>query len=155
TDSALGPLFDLARSDSRPTLIIVTADHGESLGNHGEQTHGLFAYEPTLHVPLIVDLTRQPHAFGASPTELSARHVDILPTVLDAVGVQGPANLPGRSLIRALESGDSTPAASYFESLSPFLNRGWAPLTGIIVGREKYIDLPIPELYDLASDPGE
>jgi len=155
TDHALGPLFDLARSDSRPTLIVVTADHGESLGNHGEQTHGLFAYEPTLRVPLIVDLTKQPHALGVSPTDLSARHIDILPTVLDAIGVQGPNTLPGRSLIRALESADVAPSASYFESLSPFVNRGWAPLAGIIVGREKYIELPIPELYDLASDPGE
>jgi arylsulfatase A-like enzyme/Tfp pilus assembly protein PilF len=155
TDRALAPLFDLARSSSRQTVIVVTADHGESLGNHGEETHGLFAYEPTLHVPLIVDLTNQPHAFGASPTDLPARHVDILPTVLDVVGVQSPTALPGRSLVHAIEAADSSAPASYFESMSPFLNRGWAPLTGVIVGRDKYIDLPIPELYDLAEDPAE
>ena len=155
TDRALGPLFDLARSGPRGTIIVVTADHGEALGSHGEQTHGLFAYEPTLHVPLIVDVTDRAHALGASPTDLSARHVDILPTVLDALGIAAPDRLPGRSIVRALEAGDSTPLPSYFESLSPFLNRGWAPLSGVVVGREKYIDLPIPEMYDLASDPGE
>ena len=81
-----------------------------------------------------------------------ARHIDLLPTVLDALGLQAPATVSGRSLLRALETRDATSPASYFESLSPFLNRGWAPLTGVIVGSEKYVDLPIPELYDLASD---
>jgi arylsulfatase A-like enzyme/Tfp pilus assembly protein PilF len=155
TDRELGPLFDLARSAPRDTLIVVTSDHGEALGSHGEQTHGLFAYEPTLHVPLILDLTQRPHALGASSTDVSARHIDLLPTVLDALGLQVPDTLPGRSLVRALEAHDAARPASYFESLSPFLNRGWAPLTGVIVGAEKYVDLPIPELYDLASDPRE
>jgi arylsulfatase A-like enzyme/Flp pilus assembly protein TadD len=155
TDHALGPLFDLARSGSRPALIVVTADHGEALGDHGEESHGLFAYEPTLHVPLILDWTRHAHPAGRSSTDLAARHIDILPTILDALGIAAPNALPGRSLIRALEADDAAPPASYFESLSPYLNRGWAPLTGVIVGREKYIDLPIPELYDLASDPRE
>lgn len=155
SDRALGPLFDLARSSPRGTLVIVTADHGEALGSHGEQSHGLFAYEPTLHVPLIVDVTDRAHALGASPSDLSVRHIDIVPTVLDALGIAAPNGLPGRSILRALEAGDSSPPPSYFESLSPFLNRGWAPLAGVVVGHEKYIDLPIPELYDLVSDPGE
>jgi len=155
TDRELGALFDLARSGPHQTLIVVTADHGEALGGHGEETHGLFAYEPTLHVPLILDVAQHPRALGPSPSDLSVRHIDILPTVLDAIGVAAPKPLPGRSLIRALEDRDATPAASYFESLSPFLNRGWAPLTGVIVGSEKYIDLPIAELYDLKADPGE
>src|SRR2546428_1583383 len=179
TDRALGPLFDLARSGARGTLIIVTADHGEALGNHGEQTHGLFAYEPTLHVPLIIAELGGPRrtqsaqrpqskpffagfadfAFSGrgkgEVSPISARHVDILPTLLDALGLPAPKGLPGQSIVRALEEGEATPLPSYFESLSPFLNRGWAPLVGVVVGREKYIDLPIPELYDLASDPGE
>jgi arylsulfatase A-like enzyme/Tfp pilus assembly protein PilF len=155
TDRELGPLFELARSAPRETLIVVTSDHGEALGSHGEQTHGLFAYEPTLHIPLILDLTRHPHALGASSTDTAARHIDLLPTVLDALGLQTPDALSGRSLLRALEAHDSTAPASYFESLSPFLNRGWAPLTGVLVGSEKYVDLPIPELYDLAADPEE
>ncbi len=155
TDHALGPLLELARSNPRPTLVVVTADHGEALGSHGEQTHGLFAYEPTLRVPLILAVTGRPHAFGASRTDLAARHIDILPTVLDALDLPPPGGLPGRSLLRALEASDRAAPPSYFESLSPFLNRGWAPLRGVVVGREKYIDLPIPELYDLAADPGE
>jgi arylsulfatase A-like enzyme/Tfp pilus assembly protein PilF len=155
TDRELGPLFDLARSAPRDTLIVVTSDHGEAFGSHGELTHGLFAYEATLHVPLILDLTRHPHALGASSTDMSARHIDLLPTVLDTLGLPVADTLPGRSLVRALEARDATQPATYFESMSPFLNRGWAPLTGVIVGSEKFIELPIPELYDLASDPGE
>ena len=155
TDRELGPLFDLARSAPRDTLIVVTSDHGEAFGSHGELTHGLFAYEPTLHVPLILDLTRRPHAFGASASDVSARHIDLLPTVLDTLGLPVPDTLPGRSLVRALEGRDPSSPASYFESMSPFLNRGWAPLAGVIVGSEKFIELPIPELYDLASDSGE
>ncbi len=171
TDRALGPLFDLARSAPRGTIIVVTADHGEALGGHGERTHGLFAYEPTLHVPLIVAHVGGEGSSGVRLQEgssgvrlqpdngevssLPARHIDIFPTVLDTLGIAAPDGLPGRSIVRALEEGDSTSPPSYFESLSPFLNRGWAPLAGVVVGREKYIDLPIPELYDLASDPGE
>src|SRR5262249_57952303 len=80
---------------------------------------------------------------------------DIVPTVLDAVGMAIPATLPGRSLL----SGDSLPpdrdVSSYFEAMSAMLNRGWAPLSGALSGHEKYIDLPKPELYDLSEDPGE
>jgi tetratricopeptide (TPR) repeat protein len=76
--------------------------------------------------------------------------VDILPTVLESVGAPVPARLPGRSLLSA-----AGPAPAYFEALSSTLNRGWAPLTGVLRGSEKFIDLPVPELYDLGSDPQE
>ncbi|MGE5359186.1 MAG: sulfatase-like hydrolase/transferase [Bacteroidales bacterium] len=154
-DSALGPLLALARQQKRPTFIVVTGDHGESLGSHGELTHGLFAYEATLKIPLIVDDTAQPRAFRRNVSDISARHVDIVPTILDEIGMRTPGSLPGRSLLTAIERRDNSRPASYFEALSAFLNRGWAPLTGVLVGRDKYIDLPIPELYSLRSDPGE
>ncbi len=154
-DSALAPLLALARRQPRPTLIVVTGDHGEALGAHGEETHGLFAYEPTLKVPLIIDDTAQRHPFRAAVTEMPARHVDIVPTVLDALSLMPPKGLPGRSLVSALEHGDRSQPASYFEALEPFFNRGWAPLTGVLVGSEKFVDLPTQELYALRNDPDE
>ncbi|HEV2720466.1 MAG TPA: sulfatase-like hydrolase/transferase [Thermoanaerobaculia bacterium] len=144
-DDALGrqlaPLLE-----SNP-LLIVTADHGEGRGDHGELTHGLFAYEATLKVPLIV------HQNGVIKHRLEngyVRHIDIVPTILERAGVAKPDALLGASL---LESGVTRD--SYFESLSAAINRGWAPLTGVIRGSEKYIDLPISELYDLPRDPAE
>jgi arylsulfatase A-like enzyme/tetratricopeptide (TPR) repeat protein len=157
-DRALAPLLDDVRALPRPTLVVVTGDHGESLGEHGEQTHGLFAYEATLRVPLIAaQLGVQPPVRGSrSAGEASnapARHIDILPTVLEAVGLRVPADLPGRSLLAAAERrADAPPRPLYFEAMSGMLNRGTAPLTGVLAGREKFIDLPLPERYDLATD---
>jgi arylsulfatase A-like enzyme/Flp pilus assembly protein TadD len=147
-DAALGPLFSDIRSSGKPALVVVTADHGEALGDHGEETHGLFAYEATLHVPLIIWGSRVPTAARRT----AARHVDILPTVLEVCGIPAPPGLPGRSLLGKDEAAGD---ASYFEALSATLSRGWAPLRGVIQGGFKFIDLPLPELYDLASDPGE
>jgi arylsulfatase A-like enzyme/Tfp pilus assembly protein PilF len=127
-------------------LVVLTSDHGESLGEHGEQTHGLFAYESTLRIPLIVSGSSVAHRVEPA----YARHVDIVPTILDAAAVEIPKELPGQSLLHPLEARDS-----YFESLSASLNRGWAPLTGIIHGGMKFIDLPISELYELPRDPHE
>lgn len=160
-DRALGPLIDDVRRAARPTLIVVTGDHGEALGDHGELTHGVFAYEATLRIPLMVaevggSLRRHDGRAAGEVSAVSARHIDILPTILDAVGVAAPTPLPGRTLLPAAERRpDSRARLSYFEAMSAMLNRGWAPLTGVIADRTKYIDLPIPELYDLAEDPGE
>jgi len=128
-------------------LLIVTADHGEARGDHGELTHGLFAYEPTLKIPLLV------HQNGVIAHRVEngyVRHIDIVPTILERAGVAKPAALLGASLLQSGVARDS-----YFESLSVAINRGWAPLTGVIHNSEKYIDLPISELYDLPRDPGE
>lgn len=157
-DQSLGPLFDAAAASSRPTFAIVTADHGEGLGDHGELTHGLFAYESTLHVPLIIaDLSRgigHGQASG-SVSHYPARHVDILPTLLDAATLTPPSGLPGHSLLRPADLPPAADVSSYFEAMSAMLNRGWAPLTGVLEGYGKYIDLPVPELYDLQGDPRE
>jgi arylsulfatase A-like enzyme/Flp pilus assembly protein TadD len=149
TDAALEPLLDSIRdAKDPPTLVIVTADHGEALGDHGEQTHGLFAYEATLHVPLVVSF---PGVLAPGRSTEFVRHVDIAPTILAAAGVAKPAGLIGASLIAA----SSTPRPTYFESFSTALNRGWAPLRGMIADGRKFVDLPVPELYELASDPAE
>jgi arylsulfatase A-like enzyme/Tfp pilus assembly protein PilF len=139
---AIGPIL----AASPDALVVLTSDHGESLGEHGEKTHGLFAYEATLKVPLI--LARRGVEHRVEPAYV--RHVDIVPTILNAAAVGVPKELPGRSLL-----GSVTPGDSYFEALSASLNRGWAPLTGIIRDGMKYIDLPLAELYDLTRDPHE
>ncbi|MFN2441279.1 MAG: sulfatase-like hydrolase/transferase, partial [Thermoanaerobaculia bacterium] len=139
----LGPIVDGDRSPA----IIVTSDHGEALGDHGERTHGLFAYEATLKVPLLI---RAPGIVEAGEDTRYVRHIDLVPTILELVGIAQPPELPGTSLLAT--GGDRD---TYFESLSTSLNRGWAPLVGMIHERSKYIDLPLPELYELPSDPGE
>jgi arylsulfatase A-like enzyme/Tfp pilus assembly protein PilF len=142
-DDALGKAMPLLLGKN--TLLIITSDHGEALGDHGELTHGLFAYESTLKIPLVV---WQPGlAHRVEPAYV--RHIDIVPTILDRAGIAKPAPLLGASLFGTAKRD------SYFESLSASINRGWAPLTGVIHGTEKYIDLPIAELYDLPKDPRE
>jgi arylsulfatase A-like enzyme/Tfp pilus assembly protein PilF len=158
TDAALGPLFDRLAAEPRPTLVVVTGDHGESLGEHGERTHSLFAYEATLHVPLIV-AERAPGQ-GESPLrgaviDTPVRHVDVLPTILASAGAPAASGLPGVSLLDVIQAGRGMERPSYFEAMSAAVTRGWAPLRGVLVGREKFIDLPIVEMYDLAADPKE
>ena len=157
TDQALGALFEAAAASSRSTLLVVTSDHGEGLGEHGELTHGLLTYETTLRVPLIIarlDSRTSPAPAGAV-SAYPARHVDLLPTVLDAIQLTPPASLPGHSLLPGAVQPPEQDVSSYFEAMSAMLNRGWAPLQGALAGREKYIDLPQAELYDLAADPHE
>ncbi|HEY7413361.1 MAG TPA: sulfatase-like hydrolase/transferase [Vicinamibacteria bacterium] len=153
-DAALGtvlqPLLEAGR-DGR-TLVVLTSDHGESLGEHGEKTHGIFTYEGALRVPLVLF---QPRLFAPRVASAWARHVDVLPTVLDALDVPLPPGLSGTSLLPAA-AGQGTPGvAAYFESLSPMLARGWAPAYGVLAPPLKYIELPDPELYDLARDGAE
>jgi choline-sulfatase len=153
-DAALAPLISpiLEQGAAARTIVVVTGDHGEALGDHGELTHGLFAYDATLRVPLFF---YQPRLFRPRVVDDPVRHVDILPTVLDAVGIAPPGGLDGVNLLSAIETGRHVAPPSYFEALSASLNRGWAPLSGVASGSLKYIDLPIPELYDVASDPAE
>ena len=162
TDHALGPLLAAAAAaeGGRRTFVVVTADHGESLGEHGERTHGLFAYEATLRVPLILAQLGGGDASAVASdrgvvSDAPARHVDIVPSVLDALSLPAPPALPGRSLLDPAPAGAESEPLSYFEALSASLNRGWAPLRGVLAGRDKYIDLPLAELYDLRADPAE
>jgi tetratricopeptide (TPR) repeat protein len=153
-DAALEPLLRplLEARDGR-TIVVLTSDHGESLGEHGEASHGVFAYESTLRVPLVI---YAPRILQSRVVTAPVRHVDVLPTLLDALGISDGPALPGSSLLAAAATGRPSPqVGTYFESLSTSLNQGWAPLSGLVDGGLKYIDLPIPELYDLASDPGE
>ncbi len=152
TDALLGPLLEPLLGTKEAPLVVLTADHGESLGEHGEATHGIFAYEATLRVPLIL---HQPRLFAPRSVSEPAGHVDLLPTILDALAVPLPERLPGRSLLPAATGQRSAPVTTYFEALSGQLNRGWAPLFGVVQGDAKYVELPIPELYDLGRDAQE
>ena len=154
-DAALQPLLDpiLAAGRDARTLVVLTSDHGESLGEHGEATHGVFAYEAVLKVPLVI---YQPRLAPPGVVDTPARHIDLLPTILDAVEVDSPSTLPGRTLLPAMaRAREITAAPIYFEALSASLSRRWAPLDGIVVDSMKYIELPIAELYDLKNDPHE
>ncbi|MEO8502302.1 MAG: sulfatase-like hydrolase/transferase [Acidobacteriota bacterium] len=146
-DSFLTPLLQpFLDGREKPAVVVITADHGEALGEHGEETHGIFAYEATLKVPLLLWGDGVP----AGRDERAAGHVDIVPTILARLGLPRLPSLTGHSLLEP-----AVPGAAYFESLSTCLNRGWAPLRGALRSRWKFIELPIPELYDLSTDPHE
>jgi tetratricopeptide (TPR) repeat protein len=135
------------------TLVVVAGDHGEAFGEHGEQGHGIFCYEEALRVPLIV------HAPGRfKPRRVAARVglVDVMPTILEALGVKPPPAVQGRSLVPLLGGrAEKEEPAYYFESLYGLEEMNWAPLTGLLRRNYKYVSLPEAELYDLAADPGE
>jgi choline-sulfatase len=154
SDAAMAPLLEpiLGAAERGRTLVVLTSDHGESLGEHGEATHGIFAYEATLRVPLVV---YQPRLFPPRVVAAPARHVDILPTILDALGLAAPDGIPGRSLLPVMAGAAGDSRTSYFEALSGAFGRGWAPLYGVLRDQTKYVELPVPELYDLAADPAE
>lgn len=149
-DSVLRQLFLYLEEKNlyENTLIILTGDHGESLGQHGEVTHGFFAYNTTLWVPLIILVP------GMNQIQIDqfVSHKDIFPTVCDVVGVKKPSHLQGTSLLPAINGKKLPQKNIYFESLYPYYNRGWAPLKGYIQDKEKYISSPIPEFYDLEED---
>jgi len=153
-DAALEPLLRplLDSGAAARVLVVATADHGESLGEHGEATHGIFAYEATLRVPLIL---WSPRLLGARVVPGHASLADVAPTVLDALALSPPLGMQGRSLLPALAGAPLPAADHYFEALSSALNRGWAPLHGLRRGSLKYVDLPLPEIYDLGDDPAE
>ena len=149
-DAMVGRLLDDLRAAGQldRTIVTVAADHGESLGEHGERTHGVFVYESTIRVPWIVRLPAAGPRGGAS--DALVRLIDLAPTVLDVAGVAAPSSFEGRSA-----AGGSPVSSAYIEAMDANLTRNWAPLTGIVTTERKLIDLPIAELYDVAGDPRE
>jgi arylsulfatase A-like enzyme/Tfp pilus assembly protein PilF len=155
-DRALGRLVEWLRARGLldDTWVVLTADHGESLGEHREKTHALFVYDATLRVPLIV---RQPKvlprgAVYAGPVRL----IDVVPTLLDGLGLPGASETQGRSLLRELQGrAPPAPQPQYAESLLSELGFGMAPLYAVRSAGYKFIRAPRPELYDLRADPRE
>lgn len=135
------------------TLLIVTSDHGEGLDEHKEAVHGFFVYETTLHVPLLL---RGPGIAPGTKLGIVTRTVDLLPTVLDLLGLADRTpRVSGRSLAPAFHGTAMDEEATFAESLVPLVHYGWSDLRAIRDGRWKYILAPRPELYDLQADPGE
>ena len=136
------------------SLVILTADHGEGLGDHNEASHGFFVYDTTVHVSLIV---RPPdNSVAGRVVDSAVSHVDLFPTILDAVGAFAPKRVHGQSLLPLIagEAGDSERSV-YTESLYPLLHYGWAPLRAVRTGNLKLIDAPRPEVFDIRTDPRE
>jgi arylsulfatase A-like enzyme len=136
------------------TLVVVVADHGESLGEHGEENHGIFLYESVLRIPLLVRLPRQGRAAAAAVRRVAdvVRLVDVMPTVLDVLQIPAP-EADGVSLLGAM-AGARLTLEAYAESLYP-VRFGRPPLQSVRDSRFKLIDGPCPELYDLETDPFE
>jgi len=156
TDSQVGRVVDHLASNGLldKTVVVAIGDHGESLGEHGEDAHGFFIYEAAARVPFII---RAP--FSAARGRRVAdpvRTVDVVPTVLDLLGLPPAASVSGRSLVPLMTgSAVELDLEGYAEAMYPLHHYGWSDLRSLRSGRFKVIDAPRPELYDLESDPNE
>jgi choline-sulfatase len=154
-DQAVGRLLDgLEAAGVRDrTLIVLTADHGEGLGEHGEKTHGFFAYRSTIRVPGILWSAHLPHGVVyAAPSSV----VDILPTALGVLGLDESAPTQGLDLGAAIRGAVSPPPRDqYAETMMTELGFGMAPLYAVRIGNERFVRAPRPELYDISVDPRE
>jgi arylsulfatase A-like enzyme/Tfp pilus assembly protein PilF len=156
TDSVVGTVLDflILRGWYEGALVVLASDHGEDLGDHGENTHGYFVYDSTVRVPLIIKLPHGSHAGRRVGPQV--RLIDLMPTVLRVAGCSPGKDVQGRSLLSLLSSGTQRPAEdAYGETFYPFHHFGWSPLHYIRTAKFKYIVAPSPELYDLERDPGE
>jgi choline-sulfatase len=153
-DSALGHFLTYLKKQGwyEGAMIVVVGDHGEGLGEHHEDTHGIFLYDSTTHVPLIVKLPNEREA--GRTVEGQVRTTDIMPTILSLLGIAAPANLDGDSLEPFLSGVEAAPRTVFGETEYP-LRFGWAPLRSIRKEGFKFIEAPKPELYNLRADPGE
>ena len=153
-DSALAHFIAYLKQSGRyrNAIIIVVGDHGEGLGEHNEDTHGIFLYDSTTHVPLIVKLPGALHA--GTVVQAQVRTVDIVPTMLDLVGAPALAKSDGESLKPCFAGTDQTGRPAFGETDYP-LRFGWAPLRSLRDEGFKFIEAPRPELYNLHLDPPE
>ena len=152
-DRAIGEL--LAGAESLPggaLLTVFAGDHGESLGEHVEGTHGFFVYDATILVPLVF---RFPGAIRPGESRAPARLLDIAPTVLDLMDAPHLARADGVSLAATLRGNVQEIQPAYIETYQPWLSYGWAPLSALRNAKWKVIVAPRPELYDLTGDPDE
>lgn len=164
TDAALGRLFDRLRQLDlfAPSTIVVVADHGEALGEHGERTHGTFLYDATVHIPMLIKLpggAEDPplrrHATNASTIDTPVEIADLAPTLAALGGATLPA-VNGQNLLPLIRGDAGDPdRPAYTESYYQHILLGWSPLRAVRTRQWKLIEAPRPELYDLDTDPGE
>jgi len=167
-DACVGKLLNALRKHGLydETLIAVMADHGESLGAHGENTHGVFLYDETIHVPVLIKLPL--NLAAGRRIDALAGLVDIAPTILHAAGIAPPVEMQGQSLLEAIKAAASPATGRAKEAAVSFEDRpayaetdyphrafGWSALRALRSGKYLYIQAPDRELYDQASDPGE
>jgi arylsulfatase A-like enzyme/Tfp pilus assembly protein PilF len=155
-DTAIGKLLAVLHQQKldATTAVVVAAAQGESLGAHGEETHGIFLYDETIHVPLVVRLPEGHPAAKRVATKV--RLVDIAPTLLEIAAIPVPSQMQGQSLLRIAKAsgGSSGDQPVYSRSDLPQRGFGWSPLESWRAGKYLYIRAPKPELYDLTADPG-
>jgi arylsulfatase A-like enzyme/Flp pilus assembly protein TadD len=153
-DAAVGKLLAALRTQKLydDAVIVVAGDHGESLGAHGEETHGIFLYDETTHVPLLAKLPKD--QLAGKRVTARVRLVDVAPTLLEAAEVPVPSQMQGQSLLRIAKSNSNTDQPVYARSDFPQRAFGWSGLQSWIAGKYLYVRAPKPELYDLVADPG-
>jgi choline-sulfatase len=157
-DTAVGKLISALqqRKIYGNTAVIVVAAHGESLGAHGEDAHGIFLYDETIHVPLLIKLPEaQPAAKAGTRVAAKVRLVDIAPTALEIASIPVPSQLQGQSLLRVAKAGGGGgDQPVYSRADLPQRGFGWSPLESWRASKYLYVRAPKPELYDLTADPG-
>lgn len=153
TDTAVSKLIAALKAGKLydDALVVVAADHGQSLGAHGEDTHGVFLYDETIRVPLLMKL---PKAQMAKHVAARVGLVDVAPTVLEVAGVPVPSQMQGQSLLRIAKAASAPDQPVYARSDFPQRGFGWSSLESWRAGKYLYIRAPKPELYDLSTDPG-
>jgi arylsulfatase A-like enzyme/Tfp pilus assembly protein PilF len=153
-DAQAGRLFSALQQEGifNSSLVVLAGDHGEGLGEHGEETHGFFIYNSTLHIPLVIKVP------GAAPrvVEEEVSLTDVMPTILQALKISAPASLQGRSALGLVQGrAGSSPSNLYAETYLPLLHFRWNQLRSLQSRGIKYIEAPKPEIYDLKTDPNE
>jgi arylsulfatase A-like enzyme len=153
-DAAVGKLVSALRAQKLydDSVIVVAADHGESLGAHGETTHGIFLYDDTIRVPLLLKLPQ--NQLAGKRVRGLVRLLDIAPTMLEIARVPVPSQMQGQSLLRMAKGNPDSDQPVYSRSDFPQQAFGWSLLESWRAGKYLYIRAPQPELYDLFADPG-
>jgi choline-sulfatase len=152
-DHSIGALrAGLPERDRASLLTAFTSDHGESLGEHGERAHGLFLYDTTVTVPLVLHF---PGRVAPGRSDAPVRLVDVAPTLLELAGLAPLPDVDGVSVVPLLEGRRQPAEPAFLETQHPWTTYGWSPLSAVRHAGLKYVRAPREELYDLATDPGE
>ena len=152
-DAGLGEMLALLtqRGMIDETLVMMTSDHGEAFGDHGETTHGIFIYDSTTHVPWIA---MHPGLAQGKRIREVVSSIDLFPTAMELLGVESEVDVDGKSLARELlvDTAKPEPSFAYSESMNPLYNHGWSDLRSIRDDQYRYIKAPKEELYDVMRD---
>lgn len=157
-DAQVGRLISFLKSKNlyQNTIIVLSGDHGESLGEHGEKTHGFFIYNATLHVPVMIHLPGGSSSSSPKVLPEVVSLVDLMPTVLNALKITVPAQVQGHSVLSLMTpKADESSRSIYAETFLPRLHFNWSELRSVETDKYQFIEAPKPELYDLSHDPNE